>query len=159
MAKAAGKRALNGTGGEAGQRRGDEARGAASAAKNVYSIGELSREFSITPRTIRFYESERLIAPTRNGSRRIYSRRDRVRLSIILRGKNLGFSLEEIGEYLALYDADPTGVAQMKHLLAKVEDAIEGLMRKRSDLDSTLEELQDIQAKARAMLAERPGTD
>ncbi|HRD78102.1 MAG TPA: MerR family DNA-binding transcriptional regulator [Hyphomicrobiaceae bacterium] len=119
---------------------------------DAFTISDLSAEFAVTTRTIRFYESEGLISPTRRGSKRIYSRRDRRRLILILRGKNLGFSLEEIAEYLALYDADPSGVTQLKHLIGKVDAAIDELNRKRTDLDRTLRELKDIQAKARELL-------
>jgi DNA-binding transcriptional MerR regulator len=113
----------------------------------LYTIGELASELAVTTRTIRFYESKGLIAPARRGVARAYSRRDRARLMLILRGKNLGFSLEAIGEYLKLYDADPAHIAQTQMLLAGVEEAIEGLQAKRTDLDRTLKELRDIRAE------------
>jgi DNA-binding transcriptional MerR regulator len=78
---------------------------------------------------------------------RSYSRRDRARLKLILRGKNLGFSLEAIAEYLKLYDADPTQMAQTQMLLTGVESAIEDLQTKRADLDRTLKELRDIRGQ------------
>jgi len=124
--------------------------GAASAAPEadrLYTIGELASEFKVTTRTIRFYESRGLIAPARRGVARAYSRRDRARLKLILRGKNLGFSLEVIAEYLELYDADPAQVAQTQMLLARAEQAIEDLQAKRADLDRTLKELKDIRAE------------
>jgi len=120
---------------------------AASDESRLYTIGELAAELSVTTRTIRFYESKGLIAPARRGVARCYSRRDRARLMLILRGKNLGFSLEAIGEYLKLYDADPAHIAQTQMLLARVEEAIDGLQAKRSDLDRTLKELKDIRAQ------------
>ena len=107
----------------------------------LYAIGELASEFEVTTRTIRFYESKGLIAPARRGVARAYSRRDRARLKLILRGKNLGFSLEVIAEYLKLYDADPAQIAQTQMLLARTEQAIEELQAKRADLDRTLKEL------------------
>jgi DNA-binding transcriptional MerR regulator len=113
----------------------------------LYTIGELAAELGVTTRTIRFYESKGLIAPARRGVARCYSRRDRARLMLILRGKNLGFSLEAIGEYLKLYDADPAHIAQTQLLLARVEEAIEGLQAKRADLDRTLKELREIRAQ------------
>jgi DNA-binding transcriptional MerR regulator len=113
----------------------------------LYTIGELAAELSVTTRTIRFYESKGLIAPARRGVARCYSRRDRARLLLILRGKNLGFTLEAIGEYLKLYDADPAHIAQTQMLLAGVEEAIENLHVKRADLDRTLKELKDIRAQ------------
>ncbi|MDG2391981.1 MAG: MerR family DNA-binding transcriptional regulator, partial [Thalassotalea sp.] len=74
----------------------------------TFSIGDLSREFDITTRSIRFYEDQGLISPARKGQTRIYNRRDRVRLKLILRGKRLGFSLAETGRLFELYDADKT---------------------------------------------------
>ena len=113
----------------------------------LYTIGELAAEFGVTTRTIRFYESKGLISPARRGVARAYSRRDRARLKLILRGKNLGFSLEEIAEYLKLYDADPAQVAQTQMLLNGVERAIEDLQLKRADLDRTIKELREIRAQ------------
>ena len=74
---------------------------------DIYTIGDLAREFDVTSRAIRFYEDEGLLAPQRVGSRRIYSKRDHVRLKLILRGKRLGFSLAEVRSMLALYDSAP----------------------------------------------------
>src|SRR5262245_11870339 len=113
----------------------------------LYTIGELAAELGVTTRTIRFYEAKGLIAPARRGVARCYSRRDRGRLKLILRGKNLGFSLEDIAEYLKLYDADPAHIAQTQMLLKGVEEAIEDLQTKRADLDRTLKELKDIRAQ------------
>src|SRR5690349_366245 len=113
----------------------------------LYTIGELAAEFGVTTRTIRFYESKGLISPARRGVARAYSRRDRARLKLILRGKNLGFSLEEIAEYLKLYDADPAQVAQTQMLLNGVERTIEDLQLKRSDIERTLKELREIRAQ------------
>ena len=151
MAKGTAQRGRAAGSGRAGR---PQANGLAEAAPpaETFTIGDLSAEFSITTRTIRYYESVGLISPTRRGSTRIYSRRDRGRLILILRGKNLGFSLVEIGEYLALYDADRTGETQLKHLLAKVEAAIESLNSKRADIDRTLRELKEIRVKASELL-------
>jgi DNA-binding transcriptional MerR regulator len=123
----------------------------------LYAIGELASEFNVTTRTIRFYESKGLIAPARRGMARAYSRRDRARLKLILRGKNLGFSLEEIAEYLKLYDADPAQMAQTQMLLGRVEQAIEDLQLKRADLDRTLKELRDIRAQCIEHLRNKGG--
>jgi DNA-binding transcriptional MerR regulator len=112
----------------------------------LYAIGELAAELGVTTRTIRFYESKGLISPARRGVARSYARRDRARLKLILRGKNLGFSLEEIAQYLKLYDADPAQIAQTQMLLTRVEQTIEDLQVKRADLDRTLKELRDIRA-------------
>src|SRR5262245_575220 len=117
---------------------------AAPEENRLYTIGELASEFEVTTRTIRFYESKGLIAPARRGVARAYSRRDRGRLKLILRGKNLGFSLEVIAEYLKLYDADPAQIAQTQMLLGRVDQAIEDLLVKRADIERTLRELKDI---------------
>ena len=124
----------------------------------LYAIGELASEFEVTTRTIRFYEAKGLIAPARRGAQRAYSRRDRARLKLILRGKNLGFSLEVIAEYLKLYDADPAQIAQTQMLLDRTEQAIEELQSKRADLDSTLKELKDIRAHCIEHLENKRGS-
>lgn len=116
-------------------------------AEQRFTIGELADEFGITTRTIRFYESRGLITPERKGANRSYSRRDRARLILILRGKNLGFTLEDIAEYLALYDSDPGQQAQTKLLLSKVEQTMEDLNKKRGDIDRTLRDLKELRAK------------
>ncbi len=115
-------------------------------ARQSYTISDLAAEFGITPRTIRFYESRGLIAPERAGTQRRYSRRDRARLILILRGRNLGFTVEDVGEYLALYDADPGQIAQTQLLLEKVTAAIADLEKKRADLDAALTDLRNIAA-------------
>lgn len=122
-----------------------------------FTIGELADELGVTTRAIRFYEARGLIAPGRKGVARAYSRRDRGRLMLILRGKNLGFSLEDIGAYLELYDADPTHVAQMKLLQSKVDAHISALEGKRADIERTLGELQEIRAQVEAALKARGG--
>ncbi len=116
-------------------------------AARLYTIGELASELQVTTRAIRFYEAKGLIAPVRRGAQRSYSRRDRARLKLILRGKNLGFSLEEVAQYLKLYDADPSQIAQTQMLLARIERAIEDLQLKRADIDRTLKELKEIRAQ------------
>src|SRR5262245_10656070 len=127
--------------------RGRSASAQAADAERLYTIGDLAEALAVTTRAIRFYEAKGLIAPARRGVARSYSRRDRARLMLILRGKNLGFSLEEIAQYLALYDADPAQVAQTRMLLTRIEAAIADLQTKRADLDRTLRELKDIRAQ------------
>ncbi|HVY43917.1 MAG TPA: MerR family DNA-binding transcriptional regulator [Hyphomicrobiaceae bacterium] len=123
-----------------------------SGEERLYTIGELAREYELTTRAIRFYEAKGLISPRRKGSSRAYDKRDRARLTLVLRGKNLGFSLEEIKEYLELYDADATQTLQLKHLLDKVDRRMEELRQKRTDLDRTLRELKNIRTQALAAL-------
>lgn len=112
--------------------------------KKHFSISDLSQEFGITTRAIRFYESRGLISPERIGTSRRYSRRDRARLILILRGRNLGFTVEDVGEYLALYDADPGQMAQTELLMQKVGAAIAELEVKKRDTEKALADLNEI---------------
>jgi DNA-binding transcriptional MerR regulator len=114
--------------------------------ERLFTIGELAAAHNITTRTIRFYEARSLISPARKGVARMYTRRDRARLTLILRGKNLGFTLEEIQHFLELYDSDPSQVAQAQVVLERVEAHITDLMDKRADLDRTLKDLKELKA-------------
>jgi DNA-binding transcriptional MerR regulator len=124
----------------------------------LFSIGDLAGEFGISTRAIRFYEIKGLIAPRRVGANRVYSRRDRARLLLILRGKRLGFSLDEVAEYLNLYDVDPHQLAQTRLLLQKVENAIADLEQKQIDIEKTLAELKEIRQLAIHQLKGRART-
>ncbi|MGV3576824.1 MAG: MerR family transcriptional regulator [Devosia sp.] len=118
-----------------------------SESPDLYSIADLAREFGISTRAIRFYESKGLISPERLGATRVFRRRDRARLILILRGKRLGFSLRDISDYLALYDADR---GQQVNLLAeKVDERLELLEQQLADLQTTIAELQEIRKLAR----------
>ena len=121
-----------------------------------YTITELAREFEVTPRAIRFYEDQGLLAPTRAGSsglRRVYSARDRTRLRLTLRGKRLGFTLSEIGNLLDLYDS-PTGTqAQLHAFLDTIARHRAVLLQQREDLDATLGELEVYERQGRAALS------
>ncbi|MCB1338771.1 MAG: MerR family DNA-binding transcriptional regulator [Maritimibacter sp.] len=119
---------------------------------SVFSISDLARELGVTPRTIRYYEEQGLILPERAGSQRIYSMRDRARLILILRGKRLGFSLQDIGEYLALYDADPAHQTQVLTLVGKVRARIADLEDQLETVRITLAELREIETMAVAAL-------
>ncbi|HVZ06261.1 MerR family DNA-binding transcriptional regulator [Hyphomicrobium sp.] len=123
-----------------------------AGADATHSISALAKEFGITTRTIRFYESRGLISPQRIGTARRYSKRDRARLMLILRGRNLGFSIEDVSQYLALYDADPGQLAQTRLLLDKVRTAINELQMKRRDIERSLADLSDIRARCEAHL-------
>ena len=112
-----------------------------SMMNDMLTITELARESGVTARAIRFYESKGLLTPRRAGTTRIYTYRERGRLQLILRGKRLGFSLTDIGEYLDLYDADPTQHDQILLLLDKVNTRIEELESQKADLNDTLKEL------------------
>lgn len=120
----------------------------------TYAIGELARMFRITPRTIRFYEQEGLLAPERRGQTRIYQDKDRVRLKLTLRGKRLGFSLAEIREVVMMYDAMPDGNArQLKRLLEILADKRANLERQLEDIRLMHKELDDVENQARDVLA------
>ncbi len=106
-----------------------------------FGITDLSREFGITPRALRFYEEEGLIAPRRDGATRIYSRRDRARIAWILRGKNLGFSLDEIGELLDLYDLGDNRATQRAVTAERCRLRAEGLRHQLSDLQAMIDQL------------------
>jgi DNA-binding transcriptional MerR regulator len=123
--------------------------------QRLYSIAELAREFGVTARAIRFYEDEGLIKPRREGMTRIYSAHDRVRLSWILRGKRLGFSLGEIKELLDLYQVDRTGAHQMRELLRRSRLHIADLERRRRDLDAQIREFKDVETKVLAEMRQR----
>ena len=118
----------------------------------TFGIADLAREFDVTTRTLRFYEDEGLIAPERQGQKRIFSARDRVRLKLILRGKRLGFSLDEIREIINLYDAPPGEVGQIRFFLDKIRERRAALERQRDDIAATLEELADVEARCTAQL-------
>lgn len=122
------------------------------AAAPTYGIAELAREFDVTTRTLRFYEDEGLIAPQRQGQRRIFSARDRVRLKLILRGKRLGFSIGEIREIINLYDAPPGEAGQIRFFLQKIRERRAALERQRDDIAATLDELNDVEARCTAQL-------
>lgn len=111
------------------------------------SIAELAKEFGVTHRAIRFYEDKGLIAPQRAGTRRLYSPRDRVRLRLILRGRRLGFSIEEIREIIDLYDTDKGEAGQLRLLIAKIEERRRLLQAQRQDIDAMLEGLDQLHAQ------------
>ena len=119
-----------------------------SMMNDMLTITELARESGVTARAIRFYESKGLLTPRRAGTTRIYTYRERGRLQLILRGKRLGFSLTDIGEYLALYDADPTRHDQILLLLDKVNNRIRELESQKADLNETLKELVSVREQA-----------
>jgi len=106
-----------------------------------YSIRELTKELGVTARTLRHYEDEGLIAPARNGQQRLYSSRDRARITLILRGRRVGFSLAEIAEILDLYDTRDGGAAQLGHARRKFTERIETLERQKADVEESLAEL------------------
>ena len=119
---------------------------------DLYTISELAREFDITTRTIRFYEDEGLLQPGRNGRQRIYTRRDYIRLKLILRGKRLGLSLSEISDIIELYDSDQGETGQLASFLDSIRERRTVLKQQRTDIDATLRELQRIERRCRNRL-------
>ncbi len=121
-----------------------------------YSIAELSREFGVTARAIRFYEDKGLIAPRRVGPRRVYSERDRVRLLLIVRGKRLGFSLNECRDIIDMYDVEPTEAPQLRRLIDTILRRRVLLTERLEDLRQTLRDLDEVEAEARRRMSEHP---
>src|SRR4029077_577879 len=110
--------------------------------RGEYSISELAREFEVTPRAIRFYEDQGLISPRRDGTRRIYTPRDRTRLQLPLRGKRLGLTLSEIRELIDMYEPGRDERPQLKRFLAVLESHRASLLQQRADIEAQLSEIQ-----------------
>ncbi|MEM0910007.1 MAG: MerR family DNA-binding transcriptional regulator [Pseudomonadota bacterium] len=128
----------------------------------TFSIGEIAREFELTPRSIRFYEEQGLIHPSREGMTRVYSHKDKVRLKLILRGKRLGFSLAEIRNLFDLYDTNPNSAEQLKTLLHLTKTKREVLQLQLNDINMLMAELNDVEARCKeeldALTSEQRGT-
>jgi DNA-binding transcriptional MerR regulator len=122
--------------------------------RDLFAIADLAREFGISTRAIRFYETKGLLTPERVGSTRVFRRRDRARLILILRGKRLGFSLRDISDYLSLYEADRTQHAQVKLLVDMVDQRMDLLEQQLADLQTTIAELREIKKLANERLAQ-----
>ena len=116
-----------------------------TAAGEVFGIGELAAEFGVSPRAVRFYEDKGLLAPRRINGGRAYTRRDRVRLSLILRGKAMGMSLTEIRHILDLYGDHGEGkVKQLEYIVGRIDESIAEFEARRAHIDTTLGELRLI---------------
>jgi DNA-binding transcriptional MerR regulator len=120
----------------------------------LFGIAELCAEFAISPRAIRFYEDKGLLAPRRINGTRVYTRRDRARLALILRAKAIGSSLSEIKHYLDMYGSHGEGRAQqLRYVQKRTDEAIAELEQKRSHIEATLAELRLINHTVRTALA------
>ncbi|WP_029011214.1 MerR family transcriptional regulator [Azospirillum halopraeferens] len=123
--------------------------------EDLYTVNQLAEELGITPRALRFYEVKGLLSPDRLGNNRVYTKRDRARLKLILRGKRLGFSLAAIKEYLDLYNVDRGNVGQLNLLLGRVRHRLGELEKQRQDLEATVAELAEIEGRVLDALRER----
>lgn len=117
----------------------------------TYTITELAREFALTPRAIRYYEDQGLIAPQRAGVQRVYGKRDRIRLKLTLRGKRLGLSLAEIRELIDMYDTAPES-SQLARLLEVLASRRARLEQQREDIEAVLAELDAFEKQCRSLL-------
>lgn len=115
----------------------------------TWTIARLAEEFGVTLRTIRFYEDRGLLNPERRGTQRIFHSRDRVRLALVLRGKRLGFSLDEIATIVDMYDAAPGEVGQLRYLLDQIDARRAELEQRRRDIEASLTELAEVEARCR----------
>lgn len=121
-----------------------------------YSISELAKEFDVTTRTMRFYESEGLLHPTREGQTRIYSDTDRVHLKLIIRGKRLGLSLSESKELIQLYDPSGANEVQLRRLLEKINERRQALYQQIEDIKVMQHELDDAETRCLQAMKDLP---
>ena len=117
-----------------------------------FSISDLAREFDVTPRAIRFYEDQGLLAPRREGQRRIYTPRDRTRLKLTLRGKRLGLTLSEIRDLIDMYEPGRDERPQLERFLAALEAHRAALERQREDIEAQLSEITAFEKRVRKQL-------
>ena len=115
----------------------------------TWTIAELAEEYGVTLRTIRHYEALGLIGPERRGTERIFRQRDRIRLELVLRGRRLGFSLDEIGRIVDMYDEPPGEAGQLEYVLQQIEVRRADLARMRADIEQTERDLDAVEARVR----------
>ncbi len=127
----------------------------AHAEEVVIRIGEMAKRHGVTLRALRFYEDKGLLAPKREGSSRLYTRRDNARLKLILLGRKLGFSLRDVKQMIDLYDPSGSNSRQLRLALDKSEKQLVRLQRQRQELDEAIGELNDAMQAVRGMLTER----
>ena len=135
-------------------------RGRTETGEGTWSIAQIADEFGVTHRTVRHYEDLGLISPERRGTTRVYHRRDRTRLGLILRGRRLGFPLDEIRTIIDLYDVPRGRRSQLEYVLAQIGERRSDLEQRRRDLESALAELVDFERRCREALEglDEPGT-
>jgi len=130
----------------------DEAGTAGGERGRTWSIAQVADEFGVTHRTVRHYEELGLISPERRGTARVYHRRDRTRLALILRGKRLGFPLEEIRTIIDLYDVPRGRRSQLEYVLGQIDERRADLEQRRRDIDAALSELTEFERRCRSDL-------
>jgi DNA-binding transcriptional MerR regulator len=130
----------------------DAVRDADSERARTWTIAQVAQEFGVTHRTVRHYEELGLVTPERRGTTRVYHRRDRTRLGLVLRGKRLGFPLEEIRTIIDLYDVPRGRRSQLEYVLAQIDERRTDLEQRRRDLDAALSELTEFERRCRADL-------
>jgi DNA-binding transcriptional MerR regulator len=123
---------------------------------STWTISELSREFDVTPRTIRFYEDQGIVSPGREGRNRIFGPRDRTRLKLALRGKRLGLQLSEILTLIDMYDGPGDTEVQLRQYLSVLEQHRATLEQQRRDIEDTLREIAQQEQQCRELLAQKP---
>lgn len=126
----------------------------AGADEQPIKIGELAKEFSVSLRTLRFYEDKGLLTPQRDGTTRLYSRRDRARLKLIMLGRRVGFSLRDVKLMIDLYDSEGTNTKQLRIALEKSEKQLARLNKQRQAIDDAISELSENMSMVRARLAQ-----
>jgi len=128
----------------------------ADASRELFGINELAEEFGVTPRTLRFYENKKLIEPQRVNSARVYTRRDRARLALILRARAIGSSLAEISQYLDMYGERGEGrIDQLEFVIRRTGEAIAELEKRKRLIDQTLSELKLVNRESTRELEKR----
>ncbi|MCK6411922.1 MAG: MerR family DNA-binding transcriptional regulator [Azonexus sp.] len=121
----------------------------------TFAISDLAREFNITPRTIRFWEDQGILAPQREGGKRVFTRRDRARLKMALRGKRLGLSLAEIKDLIGMYTSTEDQTPQLLECLRVISKRREALEQQREDIEAVLTEIDQFERQCREELARR----
>ncbi len=121
----------------------------------IFAISDLAREFGITPRTIRFWEDQGILAPEREGSKRVFTRRDRARLKMALRGKRLGLSLAEIKDLIGMYESTEDETPQLLECLRLMSSRREALEQQREDIEAMLAEISQFEQQCQRELIRR----
>ncbi|PKO35651.1 MAG: MerR family transcriptional regulator [Betaproteobacteria bacterium HGW-Betaproteobacteria-7] len=121
----------------------------------IFAISDLAREFGITPRTIRFWEDQGILSPQREGSKRVFTRRDRARLKMALRGKRLGLSLAEIKDLIGMYASTEDETPQLLECVRVMSKRREALEQQREDIEAMLAEIAQFELQCQQELARR----